>query len=165
MRYYPVNITMAFNELVLNDITRYINDTPAFTKKDLVSYVGKVFDEHKTTVPRKKLLKLGKKDKKENDEENDKPKRQPTAYQLFVKTTLPELKAREDAKDDGEVRLKQTELIREVAKMWKEQQVPKDELLTVKHDSPPSSPVRLNAEKARRGKKGGKKTEVIDDSD
>ena len=159
LRYYPVSTTMAFNELVLNDITRYINDTPSFTKKDLLMIAGKAFDAHKTTVPRKKLLKLDKKD----NLENDKPKRQPTAYQLFVKTTLPELKAREDAKDDGEVRLKQTELIREVAKMWKEQQVPKDELLTVRHDSPPASPVCLNAEKARRGKKGGKK--AINDSD
>ena len=151
---------MAFNELVLNDITRYINDTPAFTKKDLLSVAGKAFDSHKTQVPRKKLVKLG---KKEKDEGEEKPKREPTAYQLFVKTTLPALKARENAKDDGEVRLKQTDLIREVAKMWKEQQVPKDELFSVKEDTPPSSPVALNAEKARRGRKGGKKLEVVND--
>jgi len=154
---------MAFNELVLNDITRYINDTPAFTKKDLLSVAGKAFDLHKTQVPRKKLLKLGQKKK---DDGEDKPKREPTAYQLFVKTTLPTLKARENAKDEGEVRLKQTDLIKEVAKMWKEQQVPKDELRPVKEDTAPSSPVTLNAEKARRGRKGGKKNmEVNDDSD
>jgi hypothetical protein len=39
-----------------------------------------------------------------------------------VKATLPELKAREDAKGEGEEKLKQTDLIKEVAKMWKEQQ-------------------------------------------
>ncbi len=104
---------MSINDsmLILNDIKQFFEENKSFTKKDLVSFVSKSFDSHKKSV------KLNKK-----DEADDKPKREPTAYQLFVKSTLPSLKAREDAKNEGEEKLKQTELIKEVAKMWKEQQ-------------------------------------------
>jgi phage I-like protein len=105
-------MTMANNELLLNEIKQFFEENESFTKKDLVSFVSKSFDSHKLAATRKKSVK----------EDDEKPKREPTAYQLFVKANLHELKAREDAKGEGEEKLKQTELIKEVAKMWKEQQ-------------------------------------------
>ncbi len=129
--YHPVTMTAANNELLLSDIKQFFEENESFTKKDLVSFVSKSFDSHKTAAPRKKSVKQGKK-----EEGDEKPKRPPTAYQLFVKATLPELKAREDAKGEGEEKLKQTELIKEVAKMWKEQQtaVKEDLMLAVIDD-------------------------------
>jgi len=137
----------SFNELLLKDIKQFIDENESFTKKDLVSLVGKSFDMHKVVVPRKKSMKLG----KNKEEGEEKPKRAPTAYQLYVKATLPELKAREDAKGEGEEKLKQTDLIKEVAKMWKEQQTAAKEELNL--DDVPVKP-------AKRGRKPKKDDEA-----
>ncbi len=135
----------SINELLLNDIKHFFEENESFTKKDLVSFVGKVFDMHKPVATRKKSLKLGK-EKKVDDE---KPKRAPTAYQLFVKETLPELKAREDAKGEGEEKLKQTDLIKEVAKMWKDKQASLKEELELKVVDDGEEPAKVN----KRGRK------------
>lgn len=152
---------MTFNELILGDIKAFFDDTPVFNKKDLITAVGRIFDSHKASAPRKSL-KLGRGRKEEKEE---KSKREPTGYQLFVKTTLPGLKARENAKGDGEVKLKQTDLIKEVAKMWKDRPVAKDVLIV--QDTPPSSPVANRfpalSKKSKRGKK--EQHEVVNDSE
>jgi hypothetical protein len=116
---------MAFNDLLFNDFKKFIEENSSFSKKDLVSYISKSFDTNKTLVPHKKLLKLD--------------KRVPTAYQLFMKKHLPELKAREDAKGDDEDKLNNRELFKEVAKLWKEQKVQKDDMSPEysKHHLPP----------------------------
>lgn len=150
---------MAFNDLVMSDIKKFFEENESFTKKDLVSCVGKAFDAHKATVPRKKLMKLGK--NKEGGE--DKEKRQPTKYQLFVKTTLPTLKAREDAKGDGEEKLKQKDLIREVALLWKQRDVPKDDLKVVNEEEEETTPPPVAKKEKKLRKKGGKKEEKKDE--
>ncbi len=119
---------MAFNECLLNDFKQFLEINSSFSKKDLISFIGKSFDNHKTVIPRKKLLKLGK-----NGEE--KQKKPPNAYQLFMKEHIPELKARENAKGEGEEKLNNKDLFKEVARLWNEKKVKKDELS--KYQLPP----------------------------
>ncbi len=127
---------------MLNEIKQFFEENESFTKKDLVSFVSKSFDSHKVTAPKKKSVK----------EDDEKSKREPTAYQLFVKANLLKLKAREDAKGEGEEKLKQPERMKEVAKMWKEQQAAvKEELMIAVIDDEPKP------------KKRGKKPKSDDD--
>ena len=59
-----------------------------------------------------------KKDALKPDDE-DKPKRKLSDYQQFAKEQLAFLKQREDAKEEGQEKLKQKDLMKLVAKRWK----------------------------------------------
>lgn len=91
---------MALNELLLNDIKQFLEDN---------SFIGMTFDNRKAPVYRKPLLKLG--------QDNA-----PTTYKLFLRATIVELKARENAKAEGEKKLRYKELFKEATKMWKEKE-------------------------------------------
>ena len=60
-----------------------------------------------------------KKDTLKPDDDNEKPKRKLSDYQQFAKDQLSILKHREDAKEDGDEKLKQKDLMKLVAKRWK----------------------------------------------
>ena len=92
---------MALNELLLNDIKQFLEDN---------SFIGMTFDNRKAPVYRKPLLKLG--------QEN--ANKAPTTYKLFLRATIAELKARENAKAEGEKKLRYNELFKEATKMWNE---------------------------------------------
>jgi hypothetical protein len=63
---------------------------------------------------------MNKKVKKDNlVPDEDKPKRKLRDYQQFAKDQLAFLKQREDAKEEGEEKLKQKDLMKLVAKRWK----------------------------------------------
>jgi hypothetical protein len=97
-----------FNELILKDIEKYLTANLFYSKKDLLTEIGKIYDLHKSN--KKKVVST-----------EDKPKRELTKYQLFIKNKTKELKEIEDAKNEGDVKLKQKEIMTMAAKLWKEQ--------------------------------------------
>jgi hypothetical protein len=101
---------MTNNELMLNDIEKYLKETLFYSKKDLLNVVGNIYDLHNKTSKKLKM---------KNNE--NKPKREPTKYQIFLKNKMQELKAIEDAKGEGEEKMKQKDIMSMAAKLWKEQ--------------------------------------------
>ena len=107
------------------------------TKKDFLKAVGQAFDNNKNAKPKTLKIKAAaveKSDGEDNDIEavlkkpvkkdklkpdgEDKPKRKLSDYQIFAKEQLAFLKQREDAKEEGEEKLKQKDLMKLVAKRW-----------------------------------------------
>ena len=101
------------------DGKEYVESTIADNK--FFSQLGITFadDVEKQTKKSSKKIKL------DNPEKEKKPL---TDYQSFVKTTLKTLKEREDAKEEGEEKLKQKDLMKEVGELWKQEKVKKDNL-------------------------------------
>lgn len=120
---------MSVNEQIAEKINNYLSENDDFTKKEFVTFAGEVFDEcngkeKKATddKPKKKPTKKAdekKKPAKKADDE-DKPKKPLTKYQEFVKEQMPILKAREDAKEDGDEKKKASALMKEIGELWQE---------------------------------------------
>jgi len=102
---------MSNKELMLNDIEKYLNETLFYSKKDLINVVGNIYDLHNKSSSKKLKMK--------NNE--NKPKREPTKYQIFLKSKMQELKEIEDAKEEGQEKMKQKDILSMAAKLWKEQ--------------------------------------------
>jgi hypothetical protein len=127
-------MSKANNKAILADIKAFLDEHETITKKDFLKAIGDAFDKNKVA---KKTLKIKGKPKDADDEsvvekvmkkkvnkdnlkpDEDKPKRKLSDYQQFAKEQLAYLKQREDAKEDGEEKLKQKDLMRLVAKRWK----------------------------------------------
>lgn len=79
--------------------------------------------------PVKAAKKPTKKEAKEaaKKDEEEKPKKELNGYQKFVKEHMPTLKARENAKDDGEEKKKASELMKEIGEMWQAAKEEKNE--------------------------------------
>jgi|LakMenEpi03Aug12_release.lakeMendotaPanAssembly.Ray.scaffolds.fasta_scaffold989350_1 hypothetical protein len=92
-----------FKELIFKDIEKFLNENKKFSKKDLLNVAKNSYDLHN-----KSSTKNLKKDK------------EPTEYQIFLKNKMQELKAIEDAKGEGEEKLKQKDIMSNAAKLWKE---------------------------------------------
>ena len=124
---------MSFKELLFADVEKFLEENENFTKKDLLAVVSSCFDENikkqsKKLKMKKEKIDVEKKPKKENKKlklekevEPAKEKKPLTAYQQFAKITLKTLKEREDAKPEGEVKLKQTDLMKELGVLWKQE--------------------------------------------
>ena len=120
---------MSVNEQIAEKINNYLSENDDFTKKEFVTFAGEVFEEcngkeKKATddKPKKKSTKKAdekKKPAKKADDE-DKPKKPLTKYQEFVKEQMPILKAREDAKEDGDEKKKASALMKEIGELWQE---------------------------------------------
>jgi hypothetical protein len=126
-------MSKANTKAILADIKSYLETNDKIVKKDFLKAVGEAFDKNKGAKP--KALKLKAKAKEEvegesnieavmNKKDNlipdeDKPKRKLSDYQQFAKEQLAFLKQREDAKEEGEEKLKQKDLMKLVAKRWK----------------------------------------------
>lgn len=129
-------MSKANNKSILADIKTFLESHEKITKKDFLKAVGTAFDKNKVEKP--KTLKLKAKaaleevegsniekvmNKKVQKDElvpiGDKPARKLSDYQLFAKEQLAFLKQREDAKEEIEVKLKQKDLMKLVAKRWK----------------------------------------------
>lgn len=115
---------MSANKKIIEDIKTFLDDNEKCTKKEFVSACGAAFDEHKKSKGKKTKnaeempKKSAKKDEVDEDGE-EKPKKELTGYQKFVKEQMPILKAREDEKDDGETKKKASELMKEIGELWK----------------------------------------------
>ena len=133
-------MTSVNNKAVLTAIKNFLEGAEKLTKKDFLKAVGDAFDANATKANAKTLKvkakakapkdegeeeteplkkKTVKKDKLIPDDDGEKPKRKLSDYQIFAKEQLAFLKAREDEKEEGEVKLKQKDLMRLVAKRWK----------------------------------------------
>ncbi len=124
---------MSFKELLFADVEKFLEENESFTKKDLLAIVGSCYDANMKKTAKKLKMKKEKDDdevkpKKGNkklkvakEEEPEKEKKPLTAYQQFAKITLKTLKEREDAKPEGEVKLKQTDLMKELGLLWKKE--------------------------------------------
>ena len=129
-------MSKANTKAILADIKNFLDSKEKIIKKDFLKAVGEAFDKNKLAKP--KALKLKAKAKEEVDGSNieavmnkkvkkdnlipdgeEKPKRKLSDYQQFAKEQLAFLKQREDAKEDGEEKLKQKDLMKLVAKRWK----------------------------------------------
>ena len=79
--------------------------------------------------PVKAAKKPTKKEAKEaaKKDEEEKPKKELNGYQKFVKEHMPTLKARENAKDDGEEKKKASDLMKEIGEMWQAEKEAKKE--------------------------------------
>ena len=129
-------MSKANNKAILADIKSYLDSNDKIIKKDFLKAVGEAFDKNKLAKPKALKLKakakeevgdgsnieivMNKKVKKDNlVPDEDKPKRKLSDYQQFAKDQLAFLKQREDAKEEGEEKLKQKDLMKLVAKRWK----------------------------------------------
>lgn len=128
-------MSKANNKAILAEIKSYLDTNDKIVKKDFLKAVGEAFDKNKIAKPKAIKLKakakeevegsnieavMNKKVKKDNlIPDEDKPKRKLSDYQQFAKEQLSLLKQREDAKEDGEEKLKQKDLMKLVAKRWK----------------------------------------------
>jgi hypothetical protein len=129
-------MSKANTKAILADIKSFLESNDKIVKKDFLKAVGEAFDKNKVAKP--KALKLKEKAKEEIDggsnieavmkkkvkkdnlvPDEDKPKRKLSEYQQFAKDQLAFLKQREDAKEEGEEKLKQKDLMKLVAKRWK----------------------------------------------
>ena len=132
-------MSKANNKAILADIKTFLEANENITKKDFLKAIGEAFDKNK--VVKTKTLKVKAKAVKDDGEEagdeveavmkrktkkdalkpddEDKPKRKLSDYQQFAKEQLAFLKQREDAKEEGQEKLKQKDLMKLVAKRWK----------------------------------------------
>ena len=117
---------MTANSQIVDDIKTFLEANDSCSKKEFLAACGVAFSEYKGKG--KKVEVKGKaqstKAKKEDDAE-EKPKKDLTEYQKFVKEHMPILKAREDKKADGEEKKKASELMKEIGGMWQEAKVAK----------------------------------------
>ena len=126
------------NKAILSAIKSFLEGNEKPTKKDFLKAVGDAFDMNAKTVAKAKTLKVKAKAKKDEgleeteplkktvkkdalkpEDDDEKPKRKLSAYQIFAKEQLTLLKSREDEKEEGVVKLKQKDLMRLVARRWK----------------------------------------------
>jgi hypothetical protein len=128
-------MSKANTKAILAEIKSFLESNDKIIKKDFLKVVGEAFDNNKLAKPKGLKLKakakeeiegsnveavMNKKVKKDDlKPEDDKPKRKLSDYQQFAKEQLAFLKQREDAKDKGEEKLKQKDLMKLVAKRWK----------------------------------------------
>ena len=107
---------MTANSQIVDDIKTFLDANENSSKKNFLAACGVAFSEYKGKgkPPRKALsTKAAKK-----DDEEDKPKKELTVYQKFVKEYMPLLKAREDEKAEGEEKKKASELLKEIGVLW-----------------------------------------------
>ena len=122
---------MSANQKIITSITEALNKFfsdkgDEYTKKELENImsvaVKDAYDNSKVKgkAPRKLL---STKEKKENKEDNkeEKPKKELTAYQKFMKEKMAELKAEEDAKEEGVEKIKPKDLMKKIGELWKQQ--------------------------------------------
>jgi len=125
---------MSANQKIIASITEALNKFfsekgDEYTKKELENImsvaVKDAYDNSKVKgkAPRKLLSAKEKKENKEEnkDEKEEKPKKELTAYQKFMKEKMAELKAEEDAKEDGVEKIKPKDLMKKIGELWKQQ--------------------------------------------
>jgi hypothetical protein len=92
------------NEKIMNSFNTFFEENPTYSRKELLEYAKKAYDDNY------------KKTKKVVDENAE--KKPLNAYQLYMKEQRIILNKRENERTDGEKK-KSTELMKEIAEMWK----------------------------------------------
>ena len=100
---------MTTTQQILTTFTSKVDLEKEYTRSELGKMLTEVFKEIREAEKGEK--KVRKKVKKEEGEE--KKKREPTAYNLFVKETMPVVK-------EENPEMSRQDLMREVGRMWKE---------------------------------------------
>jgi hypothetical protein len=148
---------MTANSKIAEDIKTFLDANENCNKKDFVAACGAAFNEHKgkgkkaakeveseeeveekpkakpVKEAKEKPVKAAKKPTKKEAKEaakkdkEEKPKKELNGYQKFVKEHMPTLKARENAKDDGEEKKKASDLMKEIGEMWQAEKEAKKE--------------------------------------
>jgi hypothetical protein len=112
---------MANSELIQR-ITDFLSSSSEdISKKELTAEISKIYDELKKPEKKEKKEKKQKKEKKDDDEEEkeekeEKKKREPTAYNIFMKEQMAKLK--EEETDDNKMSGK--EKMSHIAVLWKQ---------------------------------------------
>ena len=103
---------MTTTEQILSTFTSKVEMEKEYTRGELAKMLTEVFKEIREGEKGEKKVKKAKKAKKEDDGE-EKKKREPTAYNLYVKETMPVVK-------DENPEMSRQDLMREVGRMWRE---------------------------------------------
>jgi len=109
---------MSANAKIVEDIKTFLDGNEKCNKKEFVAACGTAFDDHKTKGKKSAAKKSVAKKEDKSDDEEEKPKKELSGYQKFVKEHMPILKAREDGKGDGETKKKASELMKEIGELW-----------------------------------------------
>ena len=120
---------MTTTQQIINQFTTNVDTEKEYTRAELGKILTQVY--HEITSDKKvKTEKKPKKAKKEkSDDEEPKKKREPTAYNLFVKEQMPLIK-------EEFPELSRQDLMREVGRMWNTNKSPK----SPKSSKSPKSP-------------------------
>ena len=139
---------MTTTERILTTFTSKVEMEKEYTRNELGKMLTEVFKEIREGEKGEK--KARKKAKKEDDGE-DKKKREPTAYNLYVRETMPVVK-------DENPEMSRQDLMREVGRMWREKkgnvEDVKEEVEEVKKEV--QEEVQEEVKKGKKGKKGKK---------
>ena len=96
------------NDKIITSFNNFFDENEKYTRKELLEFANKIYDENFNKI--KKPL---------------------NAYQLFMKEQRAILNIRENEKIDG-IKKKSTELLKEIAEMWKQRKNLIEEPLKVK---------------------------------
>jgi hypothetical protein len=110
-------------EKILNSFNTFFEENENYSRKELLEFSKKVYDDN------------CKKTKKVVDENAE--KKPLNAYQLFMKEQRVILNKRENERTDGEKK-KSTELMKEIAEMWKNQKIRIEKKEMFKEDNKPN---------------------------
>ena len=102
---------MTTTQQILTTFTSKVDLEKEYTRSELAKMLTEVFKEIREGEKGEKKVRKTKKVKKEEGEE--KKKREPTAYNLFVKDTMPVVR-------EENPEMSRHDLMREVGRMWKE---------------------------------------------
>ena len=109
---------MTTTQQILTTFTTKVDLEKEYTSSELRKMLTEVFKEIREGEKEEKKARKTKKVKREEGEE--KKKREPTAYNLFVKETMPVVK-------EENPNMSRQDLMREVGRMWKEKKGEEEE--------------------------------------
>lgn len=109
---------MTSTQQILTTFTSKVDLEKEYTSSELRKMLTEVFKEIREGEKEEKKARKTKKVKREEGEE--KKKREPTAYNLFVKETMPVVK-------EENPNMSRQDLMREVGRMWKEKKGEEEE--------------------------------------
>jgi hypothetical protein len=132
---------MTTTQQILTTFTSKVDMEKEYTRSELAKMLTEVFKEIREGEKGEKKVRKTKKVKKEEGEE--KKKREPTAYNLFVKETMSVV--REENPD-----MSRQDLMREVGRMWKEK---KGELVEDKKNEETENEEVIEKKEKKKGKK------------
>jgi hypothetical protein len=110
------------SDKIMSSLNKFFEDNENYSRKELLEYAKKAYDDNY------------KKSKKVVDENAE--KKPLNSYQLYMKEQRVILNKRENERTDGEKK-KSTELMKEIAEMWKVHKNIKEEPIEIKEDEKP----------------------------
>jgi hypothetical protein len=136
---------MSSSTKLVSAFNKYFEENETFARKDLLEFAKKAYDENY------------KKTKKNDENAIKKPLNE---YQLFMKEQRIILNKRESEKEEGEKK-KSTELMKEIAEMWKIHKEGKKKEGEVEKDEKKEDEVKNDEKKEDKVKKDEKKEDEV----